>query len=143
MKIAIICSLVGALCGPPAKAQQQDDATFAPYDNRPCSESGSMSTGWTQYKAVDAPGGRCRWVVDEDAMKWAADMERHRQELWWALRSRPLTDAEMADVAQMGVSLTVGAGVSYREEEKMRELSDALLQQFRLKAVAAQVAKQP
>jgi hypothetical protein len=137
MKIQIVCSILGILCGSPAQADEADH-TFAAYDNRPCGESGSMSGGGTQYKAIDAERpGRCKWVPDEEANRRMVEMDRHREELWWALRSRPLTDTEMAEVKQMGIHLTVADGVAYLEEEKMRELNDALFQQYRLQAEAA------
>lgn len=53
----------------------------------------------------------------------------------WALRSRVLTEQEMARVADYGDSLNIEPWVSYNAAEKAKELNDALLQQFRLRAV--------
>jgi hypothetical protein len=137
MKIALVCSILGVLCGHSVIVHKgSEDRTFA------CPEGaaqygGSMVAGSQYYRPEDAEPGRCRWALDEEAMKRADERERHRQELWWALRSRPLTDKEMSEVKRMGIVLTVGYGVSYREEEKMRELNDALFQQYRLQAEAA------
>jgi hypothetical protein len=141
VSFAIVCSLVGLLCGaaaPPVAEQpsierSSDSAEFVEFDCPDGQNVGSMSDGSVQYKEEKTAPGRCKWVVDEEAMKRAAELELHRRELWWALRSRPLTDDEMAEVKQIGIYLTVGDGESFKEEEKMRELNDALLQQYRLR----------
>jgi len=154
MKIALICSMLGMLCGTTPTVSGHvagvttfsyapDDATFEPVAGITCKNSGTMTTGYTVYKAVDAANGRCKWVIDHGMMRALAEEEAHRQALWWALRSRPLTDAEMAEVAQMGLFLVIQMGAPYQEDEKMRELSDALLQQFRLRTEAAKLATKP
>jgi hypothetical protein len=145
MKIAIICSILSLLCGnEPALAQKQveiadeSDSTFAPYNHESCSDSGAMSTGDFQYKAIDAGNGRCKWVVDEDAMKVLYKIQQDKKDLYWALRTRPLTDAEMVEVEQEGIMLITPTGVPYNEAEKERELNDALLQQYKIRAIANQ-----
>jgi hypothetical protein len=101
-----------------------------------------MSDGEYQYKGADAGHGRCKWVVDQEATKdiqqAEAQYEKHRQDLLWALRSRPLTPQEMGEVEQMGLSLVTPNNVQYDENEKVRELNDDLLQQYRLQAAAHQ-----
>jgi hypothetical protein len=98
---------------------------------------GSMSNGFAQYKEVTASPGRCRRIIDEEAMKWQADHEKARRDLVWAARSRPLTDDEMAQLERSGYSIMVQPGRSFREEEVMREFNDLLLQQYRIRQAAA------
>lgn len=64
------------------------------------------------------------------------DLESKRESLWWALRSRVLTEEEMEEVRRCGSSLNVRDGVSYYAEEKSRELGDALYNQARLQLLA-------
>jgi hypothetical protein len=139
MNIAIVCSLVGLLCGAAALPAAEQSASMESWEfDCPDGPSvGSLSDGSVQYKGEQTAPGRCKWVIDEEAMKRLAESELHRRELWWALRSRPLTDDEMAEVKQMGIYLTVGDGQPFKEEEKMRELNDAMLQQYRLRDIAA------
>lgn len=74
------------------------------------------------------------------SMSAASDPDRReneaRRSLFWALRSRVLTEVEMAEVARLGDNLNRYYGEPYNETEKMRQLNDAILQQFRLRAVA-------
>jgi hypothetical protein len=143
VSFAIVCSLVGLLCGaaaPPVAEQSSTKEASMDSWEFDCPDGpyvGSLSDGSVQYKGEQTAPGRCKWVVDEEAMKRLAESELHRRELWWALRSRTLTDDEMAEVKQMGIYLTVGDGQPFKEEEKMRELNDALLQQYRLRDIAA------
>jgi hypothetical protein len=67
----------------------------------------------------------------------SSDYYRHRRDLRFALVSRVLTDAEMAEVASEGLSLFVEPCVSYFEIDKIKEMNECLLQQFKLRAVAA------
>lgn len=64
---------------------------------------------------------------------WRKDEERKR-ELIFALRSRVLTDEEMAEVASYDISLVITPNVSYMREEKDKYFNDLLLQQFKLRA---------
>lgn len=135
MKVALVCSLLGLLCGPTGTASMAPkDDTFA-CPNGP--GIGSMSNGFAQYKEVTASPGRCRRIIDEEAMKWQADHEKARRDLVWAARSRPLTDDEMAQLERSGYSIMVQPGRSFREEEVMREFNDLLLQQYRIRQAAA------
>lgn len=77
------------------------------------------------------------WTFDEKLTKQAADeeaeQEKKRRNLVFALRSRILTDAEMAEVASHGIYLFVGLGQSFYELDKIKEMNESLLQQFRLR----------
>jgi len=67
-----------------------------------------------------------------------AQHEQEKRDLLWALRSRPLTDEEMGRVAAHDYSLLVIYGVSYNETEVRRQFGDMLVNQFRLRAIAAE-----
>jgi hypothetical protein len=71
-----------------------------------------------------------------EALAWLHAREVERSELLWALQSRVLTDEEMEKVGKMRMRLVIPYNTSYREEDKRRELNEALLQQFRLRAAA-------
>jgi hypothetical protein len=62
--------------------------------------------------------------------------EADRRDLLWALQSRVLTDAEMAMVETLRLNLVIQSDVPYMEADKQRELNEALLQQYRLRAIA-------
>jgi hypothetical protein len=62
------------------------------------------------------------------------ERQRHKDELVFALRSRVLTDQEMAEVKVQGVNLLIRPNTPYYQEEKDREFNELLLQQARLRA---------
>lgn len=101
----------------------------------------SFSNGYEQYKRSEVSPGRWQWVVDEDAMEASRRYETRRRNLYWALRSRVLSEEEMAEVGRWGDRLNIEPMVSYSAPEKARELNDALLQQFRLRAAAMSTEK--
>lgn len=77
-------------------------------------------------------------------MKLLAEWQARRDALVWAMRSRPVTDREMAEFEQQGYSILTRSGQFYSEDQVMREYNDILLQQYRLRAVAqASAQKQP
>lgn len=78
--------------------------------------------------------GEWRWVVNEVLLAARDARETDRRNLFWALRSRVLTEDEMKRVDQYGSSLNIDLGVSFYRLEKSRELNEALLQQARLRA---------
>lgn len=63
--------------------------------------------------------------------------EARRRELFFALRNRPLTDAEIVEAHGYGSSLNVRIGVSYRIGQPERELADAWTAQSALLRAAA------
>lgn len=95
-----------------------------------------MNVNGIPYKKAEVEPGKWQWVVDEDSARLMAEEEAHRRGLYWALRSRVLTEDEMKEVDRYGDSLNIEMMVSYNEGEKKRELNDALLQQFRLRRAA-------
>lgn len=48
--------------------------------------------------------------------------EERRAELYWAFRTRPLTDAEMAVVEILDYTITIASGETWNEETKKLEL---------------------
>lgn len=67
---------------------------------------------------------------------WLREREKNSDKLLWALRSRILTDEEMAIVAELGDELLIRCGQPYRQADIEKRLNEALLQQFRLRSVA-------
>lgn len=97
---------------------------------------GVLNINGIQYKKAEVSPGHWQWVMDDEAMKHFGERDRHRRDLFWALRSRILTDTEMDEVARYGDDLNIESFVPYSPQEKMREMNDALLQQFKLRAAA-------
>lgn len=76
--------------------------------------------------------------MDEDEHKqWIANREREREDLWWALRTRLLTDDEMKQVRGWGDRLNVALATPYNGSEKRKELNDALANQAMLQMAKA------
>jgi hypothetical protein len=63
--------------------------------------------------------------------------EQSRRDLYFALRSRVLTEEEMGRVAALGVHLVLDPFEVHTDLDKQKELNAALLQQFQLRAIAA------
>lgn len=113
-----------------------------PEKDCPPSYAGSMtsaissSSGAIALELRKLPNGKCQWQMNREETQRVQGEEQHRKDLYWALRSRVLTDAEMAEVAQYGADLNINDGETYNADEKARELNDALLQQYRLRLSA-------
>ena len=56
-----------------------------------------------------------------------------KRELFWALRSRILTEQEMEEVTFYGKYINIEPDVCYNQTEKYMELNAALLQQFKMR----------
>jgi hypothetical protein len=63
------------------------------------------------------------------------------RELYFALRSRVLTESEMARVAEEDYYLIVENNEVFNAKEKRLEFGDALLQQFKMRAIAQGATK--
>lgn len=70
-----------------------------------------------------------------------AEMEKHRLELYWALRSRVLSPAEMEEVESYDYHMTVAPMQSYNRQEQIQEFNAALLQQFKMRVAAERASK--
>ena len=96
------------------------------------------SDGSSLYHIVEYSPGKCRWEIDREGMRTAAQEEQQRRDLYFSLRSRVLTDKEMQEVADYGKYLNIDSSVPYNEGDKAKELNDALLTQFKLRLAAAE-----
>jgi hypothetical protein len=95
------------------------------------------------YHKVEVSPGKWQWQVDRESIKRCQEDQHRKSELFWALRSRVLTESEMKDVEDQGDRLNTpmacsGMTISYPgdNERRKRELNDALLAQFRLRRAA-------
>lgn len=73
-------------------------------------------------------------MSDFDSNKWEAD----RRDLFFALRTRVLTEAELEQARACGRHLNIEMQVSYYPEQKDRELADAWAVQGMMRAAAMQ-----
>ena len=64
------------------------------------------------------------------------EYEQRKLDLYFALRTRVLTDEEWAQVVEHGDHLNISSLQPYFATEKMKELNDAYLQQFKLRLAA-------
>ena len=67
--------------------------------------------------------------------------QEEKKKLYYALRTRVLTDEELKKVEQLDYHITVEMMVSYNEQDKKREFLDAMLQQFRLRLAVERANK--
>lgn len=122
------------------KARRQEWPDADPIDktdpfwefNNNCSVNG------TPYKREEVEPGRWQWVADEKIVRLQNEREARRSELWWALRTRPLTPEEANEVRGWGDSINITPMVSYYAEEKSRERILAFEAQARLQMMVAQ-----
>lgn len=64
------------------------------------------------------------------------DYDARRRELWFAMRTRPLTDAELVEAEGYGRYLNIVMGASYTIGQPERELADAWALQGILRTTA-------
>jgi hypothetical protein len=99
-----------------------------------------------------------KWIADKQSQDRLDENDRilnveeaRKGELYWALRTRLLTDEEMAEVMRHGNDLLVQrfwrgscsqSGYSINTVENERRLNEALLQQYRFRLLAAQIKKE-
>ena len=118
-------------------AMLMSTSAFGQEMGKACSPSESLfsfSSNGVQYACQKSKDGY-QWQVDHAAMKESRKREEDKSNLYWAMRTRILTKAEMKRALAYGDYLNVSEGVSYNEEEKKHELNDAYYQQARLKAL--------
>ena len=95
-----------------------------------------MNNNGTQYKLQQMSPGHCKWVEDVALEKALARDNQHRAQLFLALKTRVLDEKELLEAKNYGSELNISDNVSYNEEAKSRELSDAWLQQGKLRHAA-------
>lgn len=137
---------LGGKCNPKDKDNQSFSSQGEPFVCDP--KSG---------KFVDDKITAAKWKALFDAEKIQDDaINKHRDDLALAIISRVITDAEMLEVATLGTgifehefpytpgtnwSVSYGptvADVEATKTEKMRRFNDLMLQQFKLRAIAAE-----
>jgi hypothetical protein len=114
--------LAGRECMPPDREHDE----FADFNN-------NMSVNGTPYYCSDDG----KWLVNKKVEKEMADAEQHKMELWAALTTRVLTDAEFKEAVSYGSYLNIQPMVSYYAEEKSQELTRAFLVQKMLRDAQA------
>jgi len=96
----------------------------------------NLNINGTPYRKEEVEPEKWQWIVDEASLKRQREWEQERRDLWWALRSRLLTDEEMEEVKRQGSWLNVEPMQSYNRTEKAMELTDALHKQALLRLAA-------
>lgn len=113
------------------EVQAQESKVKAGHRDCDPTTSAGMNSGGTQYKCT--PQGT--WAVDQTAMEYASAETKHRSELYWALRTRVLTEVELDEVRRYDYGLLVHYNDPFNPVQVNREYLDALEQQFRLRAL--------
>lgn len=93
----------------------------------------NLNINGVAYYKVETTKGKWQWVEDIAVNESIANEDRHKRNLMEAMQFRVLTDAEMNDVISYGRDLNIYNMEPYQEEQKQRELNEALLQQYRLR----------
>jgi hypothetical protein len=91
----------------------------------------------TPYKKEEVEPGRWQWVVNQEAQQRLREYEQRESDLWWALRTRVLTDEEMAEVRQHDYHLLARNMQPYNEDNLKRQFDRALVTQLYLRMDAA------
>lgn len=108
--------------------------TTAPDTTDPYWEfNNNMNINGVMYYKVEMTPGNWQWVENIAANEAIANYNNRKRYLMQALQSRILTDAEMNEVNSHGRDLNIYNMEPYQEEQKQRELNEALLQQHRLR----------
>lgn len=82
-------------------------------------------------------------VIDKDLVQITQKLDKKHDDLYWALRTRVLTDDEMAQVRRSGTALLMHGGETYSVSELEREFNGALLLQFQMRLVAEEHKRVP
>lgn len=96
----------------------------------------NLNVNGTPYKKEEVAPGKWQWAVDKESQRRSWQYEREKSELYMALRTRVVSDAEFDRAKSLGLSLVTQPMVSYRESDKQNELNEAFLQQFKLRQIA-------
>lgn len=73
---------------------------------------------------------------EDDQWRWQVSEAKKKSELYWALRTRVLTDAEMAEVEQYDYNLLTRTMEPYMPSEVKAEFNQALLIQYKIRDIA-------
>lgn len=78
------------------------------------------------------------------------DYLQRLKDLYWAMRTRVLTDEELTEVEKIGWGITIdyisytdgrASSIPYKELEKIQEFNNALLNQFKMRIFKEQAEK--
>lgn len=89
------------------------------------------------YRSVATPDGAEAWEIDWAATEADLASDARRRDLYVALNTRVLTDAEVKLVETYGAALNVDPAMPYDKDQKATELKGAWKRQFDLQAKAA------
>ena|ERR1700690_3575720 len=114
---------------------------------KPASKPGALSKSAPECQDGWSEGGtfvpmKCengKWIVDVVTLNYYAKENKHRQELYFAMRSRLLSVKEMQEVSTLGEFLVrplCPYACSDDPDEYRRAFNDALLQQFKIRVAA-------
>ena len=81
------------------------------------------------YWKVEVSPSKWQWQINKHIATRLAAAEQRRRNLYQALRTRILTDAELKEALGYGDRLNIEPMVPFMETEKMRQLNDAFRQQ--------------
>lgn len=96
----------------------------------------NLNVNGVNYLKREVSPGRWQWVQNEEANRRQHEYEKRKDDLYFALQTRALTTDEEIEALGYGSSLNIRNMVSYRAEEKSRELQNAWFQQRRLQLLA-------
>jgi hypothetical protein len=92
----------------------------------------NMSINSVLYRKVEVAPGKWQWQVDQETLDEMKKADAHRHELFNALKTRVLTDAELREAVSYGYMFNIDDNVGYDPEQKKRELDEAFAMQTRL-----------
>jgi hypothetical protein len=105
-----------------------------------CAMKGTQtSDGSYLFVLREASPGVCQWVEDVKGEKIVAQENARREQLWNALQTRVLTDAEMREVLGYGEFINEPTGIPFNVEKKASERADAFMTQLRLRTIVRSV----
>lgn len=97
---------------------------------------GSGSNGYNTYSVRCSHGIEVYIDTTAETQKSQAEEQARKDALVHALRSRPLTDAEMSEVERYGTYLLIYPMQPYYSEEVERRFNDLMLTQYKIREAA-------
>ena len=75
-------------------------------------------------------------VINSEALKAMDDADKKKADLYWALRTRVLTDDELEQVRNIGTWLVISRNMPFIEKDITEEYNNALYHQAKLRLAA-------
>lgn len=133
-----VCLVVVALAIAGAgKAQNKTKPVKPECDPNGFGEIGETD-GYHQYIVSCSKEGKIVQVENVAAEKDIEDTYKHYDAMYFALRSRPLTDEEMSEVERIGSALLTKPMQPFNQEDVDKRFNDAMATQYRIRAIARQ-----